>query len=151
MSFENFNDNIDWGSIEENLKAKPKKEESKKEFKEIPDGNYFVDVERLELRESKNGNPMVSAMFRIKEGEFANQCMFMNQVVTNPVGLEIALKFLQSLECDGVGFDSIKSYDDVAQKAEACYECIVENKYYYEVEQKTNDKGFKSVFVVDSF
>lgn len=51
--------------------------EEDKGFEVIPKGNYSAVVDELEFGESANsGNPMISAKFKITEGEFEGRVVF---------------------------------------------------------------------------
>lgn len=81
---------------EDALKAT--KEAAQNEFREVNDGVYVCHLEKLELGESKNGKPMIKGMFRIIEGGFKKQCLFVNQVITPGFPLHKGLEFLRSLD-----------------------------------------------------
>lgn len=51
------------------------------DFPELPAGDYRVKVENLEVGTTKDGRPMLKAMFRIIEGEHKKQCIFFNRVL----------------------------------------------------------------------
>ena len=68
------------------------------EFTELPDGEYTCKLEKLELAESKKGEPMVKGMFRITEGAHKKQCLFYNQVFKRGFPQHKALEFLRSLD-----------------------------------------------------
>ena len=74
------------------------KNASANEFREVPDDTYLCKLEKLELAESKAGKPMVKAQFRIKEGAYKKQCLFVNQVFTRGFPQYKALEFLRSLQ-----------------------------------------------------
>lgn len=74
------------------------KEAENNEYKELPDGSYVCTLDKLELGESKKGQPMVKGQFRITEGEFKKQCIFYNQVFTRGFPMHKALEFLRSLQ-----------------------------------------------------
>jgi len=42
-------------------------------FDELPDGDYVVRVERVELKQSKTGRPMLEWEFVVYDGEFAGR------------------------------------------------------------------------------
>ena len=69
----------------------------KGEFAEVPHGNYDVDVRQMELKASKQGNPMVSIQFRILEGNFKGQMIFYNQVVNEGFQVHFANEILRKL------------------------------------------------------
>ncbi len=50
------------------------------EYEEVPTGKYEVNIEKMELKESKNGDAMFSCWMRILAGEFENKLLFYNQV-----------------------------------------------------------------------
>lgn len=80
-------------------KAVKELEEAKKnEYKDVPDGNYVCTLEKLELAASKAGKPMVKGMFRIKEGKYKKQCLFINQVMTPGFPTHKALEFLREMD-----------------------------------------------------
>lgn len=67
------------------------------QFVEVPDGDYVCTLESLELGESKKGQPMIKGMFRIKEGTYKKQCLFLMQVFTPGFPQYKGLEFLKSL------------------------------------------------------
>lgn len=86
------------------------------EYKEVPVGDYEVKINKMELKESKNGDPMVSIWFKIIAGEFENNMLFMNQVITQGFQISIMNRFLKSLEAvddDAVEFKNYSQYNDL--------------------------------------
>ena len=110
--FDKWNEQIDGAKMAQEVKEV---EKNGAEYKEVPVGEYEVKVEKMELRESKSGAPMVSIQFRILEGEFKKSCLFMNQVVTQPFQIGIVNDFLRSMETDvTVDFDgNYAHYNDM--------------------------------------
>ena len=70
------------------------------DYPEIEAGEYVVKVEKMELKESSKGDPMLSIMFRILEGEHKKACIFYNQVLNLPFQIVNANKLLESMETD---------------------------------------------------
>jgi len=66
-------------------------------FREVPYGHYEVEVTKLELIESKKGDPMVTIWFKILEGEYKGNMIFMNQVVTRGFQIHIVNEVLRAL------------------------------------------------------
>lgn len=95
--FDKWNEQIDTEKLAQEVKEV---EKNSGEYKEVPLGQYEVKIEKMELKESKSGAPMVSVQFRILEGEFKKSCLFMNQIVTKPFQIGIVNAFLRSLETD---------------------------------------------------
>lgn len=84
------------------------------DFKEVPIGKYEVAITKLELGESKKGDPMVKVWFKILEGEYKNSLLFMNQVITQGFQIHIVNEFLRSLETDiEIEFESYEQYNDL--------------------------------------
>ena len=71
-------------------------------YQEIPGGMYHGKFEKLELGTTKDGRPMVKAMFRILEGDFKKSCLFMNRVIYGTKNdanmISSAVGWLMSLE-----------------------------------------------------
>ena len=88
--------------------VKALKDAKANEYTEVPDGKYTCKLEKLELGESKKGQPMVKGQFRILEGQYKKQCIFYNQVFTRGFPQHKALEFLRSL---GVFDDSEIDFD----------------------------------------
>lgn len=72
------------------------------DYPELEAGTYMANIEKMEVKETKDGRPMLSAMFRIIEGEHKKQCMFMNRVLfgtkNDPNMIASAVGWLESLE-----------------------------------------------------
>lgn len=73
------------------------------DYPEIPSGDYEVSVEKAELKATAKGNPMVSIWFKILNGEYKNQKLFYNQVISaDPnkayYGIHSACEFMRSLQ-----------------------------------------------------
>lgn len=93
---------IDFNEWNEQFGGKEALEDLKKaaenEYTELPDDTYTCKLEKLELGESKKGQPMIKAMFRITEGKHKKQCLFYNQVFTRGFPQHKCLEFLRSLQ-----------------------------------------------------
>lgn len=117
-------------------------------FKEVPLGTYEVAITKLELGESKKGDPMVKVWFKIvSEGEFKNSLIFMNQVITQGFQIHIVDEFLRSLETDvDITFESYSQYADMLMDV---FEEI-EGNYEYGLKYGEN-KGFNTFEITDIF
>lgn len=87
-------------------------------FKEVPHGEYEVEVNKLELGASKKGDPMVTIWFKILDGEYKNSLIFMNQVVTQGFQIHIVNELLRKLveECKNapeIEFKNYKQYSNL--------------------------------------
>ena len=113
MDFSKWNKAIDAEQYEKDLKEI--KENGGGDYPEIEPGEYVVKIEKMELKASKKGDPMLSIQFRILEGEHKKACIFMNQVVLKPFQIYIANEFLNSLETDveAAFHGDYKEYNDI--------------------------------------
>jgi hypothetical protein len=80
-------------------------------YKEVPHGTYEVSVTKMELTESKKGDPMVAIWFKIISGEYKNSLIFFNQVITQGFQIHIVNELLRSMDTDyDIEFDSYTQY-----------------------------------------
>lgn len=110
------------------------------DYAEVPVGTYEVKIEKMELKESSKGDPMFSAWFRILSGDYQNQLLFMNAVITQGFQIGNVNKFLRSLEAvDEVEFKDYAQYNDLIMDI---MEAIEEAGLEYLIEFKKNKKDF---------
>lgn len=62
--------------------------EEKKEIGEVPSGKYQVRVEKVYLKTSKTGKPMLAWQLRIVGGQYENQCLFRNNMLCSAENLK---------------------------------------------------------------
>lgn len=55
----------------------------KNDFAEVPDGEYFCNIDKVELRESQSGNQYFSFTNTILDGEYAERKIFVNLFLTD--------------------------------------------------------------------
>lgn len=146
MDFKKWNKAIDKEQFEKDL------EEIKKngggEFKEVPEGEYAVKIDKMELKESKKGDPMLSIWFKILEGEFKNSYIFYNQVVIQPFQIHLANEFMNSFETDveAAFHGDYEEYNNIIlDVAEAC------DKLEFTLYYGENSKGFKTYKIKEVF
>lgn len=109
IDFSKFDKNVDLEGLKHDIE-----ESASGDFEEVPHGKYEVAINKLELTESKKGDPMVTCWFKILEGQYKGSLIFMNQVVTQGFQLHIVDEFLRSLETDvDVHFESYSQYADM--------------------------------------
>lgn len=121
-------------------------EEAKKnggQWKDVPYDTYEVAVDKLELGESKKGQPKLACWFKIVAGEYKGSRIFANFVIPEGWQIQNALNFLESLitENDRAGlniyFEDYEQFEsllmDIAEYIDKQYEYSVR---YYE------EKGF---------
>lgn len=121
------------------------------DYPELEAGTYIAQIEKMEVKETKDGRPMLSAMFRITEGEHKKQCMFMNRVLfgtkNDPNMIASAVGWLESLE-PSEDIDVI--FEDYDQFAELVLDIAEDvSELTYEVEYDPDN--FNPIHISDVF
>jgi hypothetical protein len=116
---------------------------------EVPDGQYECKVEKMEMKESKSGNPMISIWFRILAGDFKNSVLFMNQTIHTGFGLHTAKKMLSDMDT-GLPVD-FQSFAQFAGLIESVKEAIETQKLEYAVKYTTTKNDFKNFEITEVF
>lgn len=128
------------------------KEAAANEFKPIPDGEYVCKLEKLDLGTTKDGlKPLIKGTFRIVEGEYKKQCIFVNQVFTRGFPQHKGLEFLRSLnvfddseiDFNGDFFDFNNLLLDIAEE--------VESAKITHLVKTTKDGDFTRIKVIESY
>lgn len=151
MSFKDFNMNMDdYNKQLSDLETN--KEETKKEYKDPTDGEYECGLVSLELGTNKAGDKlMLKGSFKILDGEFKNQRLWINKVLTNiknpAMAIKYAIDFLNSLGAAHT-VEFIGDFDDLATQIEIVF-ADVKNCTFVVVQKTNND--FKNYFVNDVF
>lgn len=146
MDFSKFDKAVDLEGLRNDVKEV--EENGGGDFREVPKGTYEVEINKMELTESKKGDPMVTIWFKILSGEFKGSLIFYNQVVTQAFQIHNANKLLRSLESGiDVGFESYTQYDQLIMDiAEA-----VDGSLEYCLEYGENSKGYNTFEIKDVF
>lgn len=143
--FEKWNSNVDLTGLQQDIKDA---QDNNKEFEAVPHGEYEVKLDKLELKATKKGDPMVSAWFTILEGQYKKQKLFMNQVVTQGFQIHIVNEFLRSMGTDlAIEFVDYKQYAelllDVAEECDA-------NNLEFAIKYEDN-KGYDKFTITEVF
>lgn len=151
MDFSQFDKQIDLGQLKKDTEE-IKKNGGTGNFPEIPAGEYMTKVEKLELGTTKDGRPMLKAMFRIIDGEYKKSCLFFNRVLFGTKNdanmIAGAMTWLESLEpSEDVGPIVFNGYSDLAELVMDIAEDISELQY--SVEYDPDD--FNSISIAEVF
>ena len=143
--FDKWNSNIELAGLQEDVK-KPK--EDNKEFEKVPHGEYEVKVDKMEMKATKKGDPMVSIWFTILEGKYKNSKLFLNQVITQGFQIHIMNTFLKSMGTDlNIEFVDYKQYANLLlDVAEECDSENLEFALKYE-----DNKGYDKFTITEVF
>lgn len=151
MSLKNFN--IDMEQFKADVAEIQEQSPKKREYKEPTDGTYTCDLVSLELGTNKAGDKlMLKGSFRITDGKFSNQRLWVNKTLTgtrnDSFAVKTAIDFLNSLGAvQDVEYTG--DFDDLATQIDIVFADV--KNCTFEVAQKTTDSGFKNLYVNDVF
>lgn len=144
-AWEKFDKAIDTEGLQKDVQEAADNNQS---FKEVPHDTYEVKIEKLELVESKAGDPMVSCWMKILVGEFKNSLIFMNQVITRGFQIHIANEFLRDLDS---GMDvEFKNYSQYGSLLMDIHEAI-DGELEYSLKYGEGKKGFNTYEILDVY
>lgn len=144
INWEEFDKDVDIENLEKDVEKA-----STGDFtgEDVPYGKYEVKITKLELTQSKKGDPMLSVWFQIINGNQKDRFIFMNQVVLQGFQIHTANEFLRSLQTDeNVEFKGYAKYNILILNI---YEKIVNNEY--ELDYQENKKGYKTFKILQKF
>ncbi|AFQ28149.1 DUF669 domain-containing protein [Bacillus thuringiensis] len=126
------------------------------DFEKVPDGQYEVAVEKMELTESKKGDPMLMIWFNIVDGEFEGQKIFYYKVMQpqndKAWGYQVhqnneMLRKLWDCKEEDVKFTSFGEYADLILDIHE----DIDGKFEYLLEKETDKKGYDQFKIVEVF
>lgn len=143
--WEKFDKSID---VEGLKKDAEEASENGGDFKEVPVGQYEVEMNKIELKESKKGSPMLSIWFKILDGEYKGSLIFYNQVLDNGYGIHNANEFLRKMDLKTeIKFDGFKQYHkmllDINEE--------VSGNLEFALDYGKNNKGYNTYKIVDVY
>lgn len=143
--FEKWNSNVDLAGLQKDIKDA---QDNKGEYEAVPHGEYEVKVDKMELKSSKKGDPMVSIWFTILEGKYKKSKLFLNQVVTKGFQIHIVNELLKSMKTDlNIEFVDYKQYAELLlDVAEECDTNNLEFALKYE-----DNKGYDKFTITEVF
>ena len=149
VDFSKFDKNVDLQGLQKDIEAAA---ENGGDFPEIPKGQYEVRLISLELKLTKKTQaPMMAARFKILEGDYKGQNIFMNRVIygTKNDGnmIKSALGFLKKLEAPDVviAFDSYNQFAELLMDVMEAVDGVLEYAIDYDPD------AFNSVSIADVF
>ncbi len=154
FDWDKFDKQVDLEELQEDVQEV--EENGGGDYKEIPEGEYEVAVEKMEMIESKKGDPMLSIWFTILEGDYEGQKIFYNGVMQpqndNAFGFQTHRnnQMLRALwDCD---------YDDVKFKGFADYADLVldihediDEEFEYLLSKTVDKKGYDQYEILEVY
>lgn len=150
--FEKWDKEIDTKGLAEDT-DQAAKDGASRTFKEVDPGEYEVAVQHMELKASRNGDPMVSIWFKVvSDGAFKGSIIFMNQIITQGFQVHQANEILRMLvsECSDapeIKFETFKQYSELIMDVQ---EAITDN-YEYALKYGKNAKGYGTFEITEVF
>ncbi|MGH0588878.1 DUF669 domain-containing protein [Bacillus mycoides] len=126
------------------------------DFEPLPDGQYEVEVEKLELKESSKGDPMLSIWFKIVEGDYEGQRLFYNKVMQpqndKAFGIQVhqnneMLRGLWDCDKEDVKFTSFEEYADLVLDIHE----DIDGKFEYLLSKEADKNGFDQFKILEVF
>lgn len=143
--FDKWNKNIDKDFVKD-VEAQDRGESN---FEQVPFGTYEVKIAKMEVKASKNGDPMVAIQFKVLEGKYKNSLIFMNQVINTPYQIHLANDFLKSLDSSmDIKFVDYSQYNDLLLDVA---EAIDKVKLEYALDFSENEKGYNVFKIAEVF
>lgn len=151
--FDKWNASVNWDEFDKEMEEiKKNGGTSRGHYEKVPYGNYEVAIEKMELKENKNGNPMLSFWFKILTGEHKGQYIFKNQVVLSPYQCHLADEFLESLDTS-VAIESLQidhDYERYSRMIDDVYE-QVNGHLEYLMEYSAGKNGFDDHTILEVY
>lgn len=149
--WDKFNKQVDLKSLRDEAEE-IKKNGGTGDYPDIEAGTYHGKFEKLEVRETKDGRPMLSAMFRITEGGRKKSCLFMNRVLYGTKNdanmIASAEGWLETLEpSEDIGAVIFEDYDQFSELVLDIAEDIAELEYDVEYDPD----GFNSISIEEVY
>lgn len=148
--FEKFNSMVNLDGLKTDISEAAANNTS---FVEVPEGDYEVKVVKLELGETGErsktpGMPMAKVWFEILAGDFKNQKIFMNQMLTSGFGIHKMNEFLNSLESNQtIVFENFVQYGNLMEQI---FEEI-DGRAEYQLAYGKNNKGYSTYNIIKRF
>jgi hypothetical protein len=137
IDYSKFDKQVNIEGLQKDIKTAS---ENSGNYKEVPHGTYEVELNKMELGESKKNDPMVTIWFKILEGEYKGSLLFFNQVITQGFQIHIANELLRSMDS---GIDiKFETYSQYAQLLLDIHE-KVDGNLEFELEYGEN-KGYNT-------
>lgn len=146
---------MDWNRFDEMANIAELKQDVEKaskgssgEYEETPCGEYEVTVEKMELVESKLGDPMVRIWFKVASGSQQGAYIFMNQIVKRGFQIHLVCELLRDMDIDTIV--DFEGYAKFAEMLEEVFKEVHDTKSFH-LDYGENAKGFKTFAIKEVF
>ena len=144
--WDKFDEAIDTKRLQEDVKEAA--ENGTGSFKEVPHGEYEVEVNKMELIGSKKGDPMVTIWFKVVSGEYKGSLIFFNQVITQGFQIHIVNELLRSMDTGlDIEFKTYKQYGNLLMDVME----EIDGRLEFALKYGEGKKGFSTYEITDVF
>jgi hypothetical protein len=144
--WDKFDEAIDTKGLQEDVKEAA--ENGTGSFKEVPHGEYEVEVNKMELIESKKGDPMVTIWFKVVNAEYKGSLIFFNQVITQGFQIHIVNELLRSMDTGlDIEFKTYKQYGNLLMDVME----EIDGQLEFALKYGEGKKGFSTYEITDVF
>jgi hypothetical protein len=146
--WDKFDKAIDTAGLADDVKEAAKNGAN---YREVPHGTYEVEVNKLELIESKKGDSMVTAWFKVLTGDFKGCLIFMNQVVTQGFQIHIANELLRQLTANAPDINvEFKNYRQYGELIMDIHEAV-DGNFEFALDYSEGKKGFSKYEITEVY
>lgn len=146
IDYSKFDKQVDIEGLKKDV-AEAKENGGNGEFRDVPFGTYEVSVDKMELGESKKGDPMVTIWFKILSGDYKNSRLFFNQVITKGFQIHNVNELLRAMDTGlNIKFESYSQYGQLLMDIHEAIDGNLEYGVKYE-----DNKGFAKYTITDVF
>lgn len=144
-----FNTSVDLQGIRKDLFDMSGDSKKQEVHEKVPYGTYEVRVEKMEIKESKKGDPMFSVWFRIIDGQYKNGMIFFNKLLTKGFLISACNDLMKSFKTGiNIEFEDFIQYNDVIQNV---FKKINNDGLEFAIEYSDNGRGYGDIQVTDVF
>ena len=148
--FEQWDNNFDTEGLKKDINEAAKNGGST--YENVPHGKYEVSVEKMELKASKKGDPMVSIWFKVVDGDHKGSMIFMNQVITKGFQIHIVNELMRDMVAKSTNAPAI-DFKTFAQYSELIMDVheLIADSFEYGLDYGVTNKGFDTFKITDVF
>lgn len=136
MDFSKFDKKFDLDGLKEDIRGA-----GTNEFEKTPHGVYEVSLTKMELGESKKGDPMAIIWYNIVAGEHKNKKIFQYQLVTGGFQIKLLLDLLKDMKVlppEDVDFYSFSQLNDLLLDI---FEKVQQENLTFQLNYQANSKN----------
>ena len=143
--WDKFDKAVDTAALADDVKDA---QENGQSFKDVPHGDYEVSIDKMELPESKNHDPMVTIWFKVLTGEYKGSRIFMNQVITQGFQIHIVNELLRAMDTDlNIEFITYKQYGNLLMDVMEA----IDGNLEFALSYKEGKNGFSKYEITEVF